>query len=62
MLSLVHHNLCYMLRPADIWTASLFIQGEEHDTRDDQIDLSLKSAAFASEKEACRVQVKIRRE
>lgn len=46
------------------WTflaASLFTGGAECGACDEQVDLALNSAAFASERGGCGVQVKIRR-
>lgn len=60
-LTYVHHHLWTMFREVDFINSIFILGAAACETLDEQIDLFLKSTEFASEREGCRVQVKIKR-
>lgn len=60
-LAYVHHHLRSMFREVGFFNCIFIFGAAACETQDDQVDLFLNSTEFASEREVCRVQVKIKR-
>lgn len=60
-LTYVHHHWWSMFREVDFFNCIFFFGPAACETLDEQVDLFLNSTEFASEREVCRVQVKIKR-